>query len=257
MELEQADLEYFKKFVLLDEARRPPTGKRQTQAMKGFWMSRPREQHMRGSDVPVRRNVCIKALRTINGVSVTWAAADVAMELGTSTAKDVDSIRTSYYDQGVDEAAWNVFWGSFLSWREWVLESSEGRLEFFLNQYEKERGKARRESLEKLFEDLRRDEVQAARNRSWALERCQDAQARIESNRWDPNSDWQSLATDHWTVGRICAAVGQRTEATNHLSRALEIWKTHGHELPHIQVRAVSELEAAIARLQFLSNAPI
>lgn len=256
MELERADVKYFFGFVLLDKTTRPPSGKRQTQPMKGFWMSRSREQHMRGSDVPARRNVCIKALATVGGVSVTSAAAQVAYDLDESTASRVDSIRTGYYEQGVNQADWNVFWGSFLSWREWVLESPQARLDFFLNQYENEQGEARRKALQKLFEDLRRDEVQAVRNRNWALERCQSALGRIESNRWDPNTEWKSLATEHWEVGRFRAAFGQTEQAINHLSQALEIWKTHGHELPHLQMRAVPQLEQAIARIQGLDRPP-
>jgi len=41
MELDQNDLKYFVPFVLLDEARRDPSGKRQMQRMKGFLERRP------------------------------------------------------------------------------------------------------------------------------------------------------------------------------------------------------------------------
>ena len=192
----------------------------------------------------------------IGGLPVTVAAIDVGIQVGQSTDAEVDVIRTSYYDRGVDKAAWNVFWGSFLGWREWVLTSPQARLDFFLNQYESEQGRMRRRSLEKLFEDLRSDEVQAARNRSWALERYQSAQARIESNQWDPDSDWKSLATDHSEVGRFRAAFGQVEEALSHLIQAVEIWRTGGQAMPRIQARAVPQLEAAIAYLQSLGRRP-
>ena len=256
MELERVDLNYFVRFVLLDDARRQPIGKRWTKALKGFWISWSRAPKMRISDRIVRRNVCIEALKVIGGLPVAMAAIEVAITLGESTDSEVDSIRTSYYDRGVDKAAWNVFLGSFLSWREWVLTSPQATLDFSLNQYESEQGKARRGSLEKLFADLRADEVQAARNRSWALERCESAQVRIESNRWDSNSDWESLAIDHSEVGRFRAAFGQIEEATSHLVQALEIWKTRGQERPHIQARAIPRLEAAIAYLQSLGRGP-
>ncbi|MBZ5677182.1 MAG: hypothetical protein LAP61_23300 [Acidobacteriia bacterium] len=256
MELERADLNYFVMFVLLDEAKRYPIGKRWSKALRGFWITRSREPNMRVSDRIVRRNVCIEALKVIGRLPVTMAAIDVGIQIGQSTDAEVDVIRTSYYDRGVDKAAWNVFWGSFLSWREWVLTSPQARLDFFLNQYESEQGRARRRSLEKLFEDLRSDEVQAARNRNWALERCQSAQARIESNQWDPNADWKSLATDHSEVGRFRAAFGQVEEAISHLIQALEIWQARGQEMPRIQDRAVPQLEAAIAYLQSLGRRP-
>jgi len=250
LELERLDLDYFVRLTLFDETSRPPTGKRQTQGMGSFWMSRPREQSMRGSDITARRNVCIEELKTVGGASVAAAAAQVATILGKSTRAEVDAIRTGYYQRGVDEASRKLFWGTFLMSREQILASTEKELAFLLNQYEDGCGTDRRHSLQRLFEDLRADEVQAARNRSWALERCQIAQARIESNQWDPDADWKSLATDHSEVGRFRAAFGQAEEATNHLNQALEIWKAHGQEMPHIQARAVSQLEAAIARLQ-------
>ena len=256
MELERPDLKYFVRFVLLDEAWRQSNGKRWTKALKGFWITWSRQPKMRVSDRIVRRNVCMEALKVVGGLPVTMAAIEVGIQVGQSTDAEVDVIRTSFYDRGVDKAAWNVFWGSFLSWREWVLTSPQERLHFFLNQYESEQGKAWRESLENLFEEIRADEVQAARNRSWALERCQSAQARIESNRWDPNSDWESLAIDHSEVGRFRATFGQIEEATSHLVQALEIWKARGQERPHIQAKAIPRLEAAIAYLQSLGRGP-
>src|ERR1700733_741123 len=120
MDLEQADLEYFIRFVLLDHAWRPTSGKRQTQAMKGFWMSWLREQRMRGSDARSRRSVCIEALRTIGGLSVAKAASEVATVLKESTANEVEAIRTNFYERGSDKASRDMFFSQFLSWREWV-----------------------------------------------------------------------------------------------------------------------------------------
>ncbi len=198
----------------------------------------------------------MEAFKVVGGLPVTIAAIEVGVQVGQSNDAEVDVIRTSYYNRGVGKAAWNVFWGSFLSWREWVLISPQERQDFFLNQYESEQGKAWRRSLENLFDEIRADEVQAARNRSWALERCQSAQARIESNRWDANSDWESLAIGHSEVGRLRATFGQIEEAISHLVQALEIWKTRGQERPHVQATAVPRLEAAIEFLQNLGRGP-
>jgi hypothetical protein len=38
-------------------------------------------------------------------------------------------------------------------------------------------------------------------------------------------------------------------EAKKLLERALEIWKTHGHQLPHVQTEAISALEHEITKL--------
>jgi hypothetical protein len=83
VELNQDDLTYFVAFVLLDEARRTPSGKRQTKPMKGFWMSRQGKwRAMRESDRRIRWCVCIEALRNVRQMSVEKAAAEVAEMLG-------------------------------------------------------------------------------------------------------------------------------------------------------------------------------
>lgn len=219
-------------------------------------MSRPREQSMRGSDITARRNVCIEELKTVGGASVAAAAAQVATILGKSTRAEVDAIRTGYYQQGVDEASRKLFWGTFLMSREQILASTEKELAFLLNQYAESWNEDRCQSFQKLFKDLRTDEVQVARNRDWATERCQIPQARIESNHWNQDADWRNLVTDLSAVGRLCAVLGQTEEATDHLTRAREIWKTRGHDVLRDQAIAIPQLEAAIARLQHLSRCP-
>ena len=75
---------------------------------------------------------------------------------------------------------------------------------------------------------------------------CQD---RIETDFWDPVTQWQFLATDLWSLGRLHAALGERAEAQAFLERALDIWRTYGHNLPHVQADALDSLNAEIARL--------
>ena len=142
-----------------------------------------------------------------------------------------------------------VFFSQFLSWRAWVLKSSEEDLQFFLGKYGKQFGLHRRQRLAKLIEDLRRDRVQIARNREWLLLPGAPERRRIESNHWNPETDWQFLATDLWVLGRLHAEIGEPAEAMLLLERALIIWRTHGHKLPHVQLEAIPQLEALISRL--------
>jgi len=212
MQLNQDDLLYFVSFVLLDEATRPVSGKRQTRSLDGFWISRPGKAALRLSDGRLRRNSCIDALRTIGRMSVSQAAARVGKVLGRTTPTAANRIRVDYYqDRTVRDTG--VFLSQFLGWRAWVLESSEETLRFILSMYGEHFGGRRRERLAKLIGYLRRDAVQVARNREWLLSPGTPARTRIESNNWDPESDWQFLATDLWVLGRLHANIGETAEA--------------------------------------------
>jgi hypothetical protein len=243
------DLPYFVPFVLLDEIIRISSGKRQTMPRNGFWMSRTGKTGMRGSDGRLRRNVCIDALREIGGKSVDKAASEVATTMGRRTASWVSRIRVDYYQRRPERAVRNMFFSQFISWREWVVESSEETLEFILGFYGREFGQNRRRRLTALIEKIRQDPEQKARNRRWLLEPCEAQRARIDSNYWDPGIDCQSLATDLWTLGRLHARIGEVVEAEALLKRALEIWKTHGHQLPHVRTEAIPALEYEITKL--------
>ncbi|MBZ5636950.1 MAG: tetratricopeptide repeat-containing protein [Acidobacteriia bacterium] len=249
MRFDQDDLPYFVPFVLLDEATRSPSGKRQTMPMKGFWMERPGTTGMRESDGRLRRNVCIDALREFGGKPVDKAASEVATILGRRTAACVSRIRVDYYQRRPERAVRDIFFSQFLSWREWVFESSEERLEFILRSYGQEFGQNRLRRLSELMEKIRRDPEQKARNRRRLLEPGELQRARIDSNYFDPGIDWQFLATDLWTLGRLYARIGEMVEAETLLERALEIWKTHGHHLPHVQTEAIPALEHEITKL--------
>lgn len=254
MELNQQDLPFFVTYVLLDEAKRTRSGKRQTKPMNGLWMSRTRPYRMRLSDVPLRKKVCIEALRRVGRMSLSKAAAYVAHELGESTSADVNRIRLAYYDRRPRAISWDLFFGQFLSFREWVFESSEGQLQLSLDLFERNHGRSRLEDLAKLYGDLRRDPIQRERNLAWFSERGLAAKARIESKRWNPDSDWQMLATDWRTAGRMHAELGDVGEARFHFEHARDIWKTHGHRLPHLQERAFAQLDQEMERLVLVKS---
>lgn len=250
MELNQQDLPYYVAYVLLDEATRPPSGKRQTLPMQGFWMSRQGKTGMRESDGRFRRGSCMEALLTVGRMTVSKAAAYVAQILGRTTSADVNRIRVDHYEQRVGgNRNRGMFWGQFLSWREWVLESSEKRLQFFLGQYGEAFGPLRRCRLEKLMYDLRADAGQAARHREWLRFRQAAAQGRIDSNRWNPDTEWQPFATDLWSLGQLHVKLGEPDDGKPLLERSLAIWKSQGGLLPRVQVEAVRQLEELISQV--------
>jgi hypothetical protein len=216
--------------------------------MKGFWMARQVNNGMRESDKRLRRTAMIDAFREIGSMPVNKAASEVATILGKRTAASVSTIRADYY-QHRQRASLEFFPYQFFTWRAWVFESSEETLEFFMGVYGREFGLARRRRLSELIEKIRRDPEQKARNRTWLLEPGRRQRTRIESNHWDPVIHWQFLATDLWALGRLHARIGEGVEAKALLERALDIWKTHGHQLPHVQARALIELEQEITQL--------
>lgn len=115
--------------------------------------------------------------------------------------------------------------------------------------YENEFGQPRRRLMEKLFRDVRADSVQHERHRKWVEERAQGARNRIDAGRWNPEIDWQSLATESSSFGRYSVGLGDLVSAKAALENALAIWKIRGHCLAHIQVKAIPELEAELAQL--------
>jgi hypothetical protein len=255
MALESDDLEYYIAFVLLDEARRPASGKRQTAPLKGEWMSCGGETGMRLSDRRFRRAVCIEARRSVAGLSVDKAAAEVAEVLGESRAEQVNVIRVGYYEWKRRHAVTGEeFLYQFLHWRAWVFESDEETIQVCLKAYPRHLGQPARDSLAELISRLRNDPQQRLRNRAWLLEPGQPARNRIDSNYWNPDKAWQQLATDLWMLGRRHAGIGDEGEARILLSRALDVWQTHGHKLVWLQEQAIPILQAEIDNLQELSR---
>lgn len=244
MELAKEDLPYFVPFVLLDQASRIPSLRKQTLPMKGFWMARSTAAGIRESDGRLRRHACMDALRHIGGMPGTKAACEVALILGRPTAQWINVIRADYYQRRQDgAAARDSFFFQFLHWRAWVFELGDEEVESTLHDYGRQFGLARRRSLAQLFARLREDPVQQRRNRSWILEPGERQRNRIESKFWDPNKDWQLLATDLWVLGRLHFEIGEAMEASTLLDQALDIWKTHGHRLPHLQTTSIPALE--------------
>lgn len=250
MELNQDDLPYFLEFVLLDEARRHPSGKRQLEPLKGFWMSRQGHlRDMRRSDRRIRWCVCIEALRSVGQMPVEKAAAEVAGMLGLSTAKDVAVIRVAYYESRFGRYQLNSFFHSFLHWRKWLLSSNEETIRVILDLYGRQFGQSQQARMAALFTAVRSDAMQVKRNHDLYLEAGQQERNRIDSNYWDPEVQWQHLATDLWVLGRIHARVEDVEEARTLMQRALGIWSTYGARLPDVQVQAIAELNDEIGRL--------
>jgi len=151
VQLDKDDLPYFVPYVLLDEATRAPSGKRQTRPMIGFWMSRSDKIGMRASDGRLRRSVSIIVLREIGGMAIYKAAAEVATILGRRTTASVSTIRADYYQRRHRHVIPELFWSQFLSWRAWVFESSAEQLAFILRTYGWEFGQVRLRRLSELI----------------------------------------------------------------------------------------------------------
>jgi hypothetical protein len=250
MELNQDDLPYFLAYVLLDDAHRTPSGKRQIKPMKGFWMSRQGKwSAIRESDRRIRWCVGIEALRSVGQMSVEKAAAEVARVLGRSTASEVAVIRVAYYECQVGRYQLNSFFQNFLQWRKWLLASDEETLRVILDLYGKEFREDWRSRMATLFDDVRSDSMQVRRNRDWQLEAGQEQRVRIESGHWDQRTEWQLLATDLWILGRIHAGVNDFDEARGLMERALGLWSIYGAVLPDVQVQAIADLKDEIGRL--------
>jgi len=249
MELNRDDLPYFLALVLLDETWRFPSGKRQKEPMDGFWMSGQLERDMRLSDRRLRQNVCIYAIRDVEGMSIEKAATHVGVFLGKRTAAQVNVLRVAYYEAPPDRRSYDFFFGQFLHLREWALRVNEETAEYFMEQSQRNFGAPRRSTLARWIKRLRNDPVQQARHLSWLKERAQSRRTRIESNHWDPERDWQSLAADYSVLGCLQALIGDISEARSLLQQALDIWKEHGHKLPHAQTNAIAGLEHELAYL--------
>jgi len=255
MELDQSDLKYFVPFVLLDEAGRDPSGKRQPQPMKGFWIGGQIRRGMRLSDGALRRAVCIEALQAVGCESITSASAYVAAVLGKSTEGDVSVIRAGYYDCAVQPNERNFFFGQFLSWRQWVLESTQRTLQFFLEEYGRRFPEHWQTQLAKLFDAVREDPAQTQRHREWRLWVGSHIEERLMTKRWDPESQWVNLATDYSTLAEVRKTFGDANEARQLFEQALEIWKARGEEVPHRQALAIPLLERQILAATALSQA--
>lgn len=189
-------------------------------------------------------------------MSVETAAAEVAIGLGKSTASEVAVIRTGYYEASGRELGWSQFFNQFLEWREWIFAADERTLRLVLNDHQKQFGELQSQNLARLMGDIREDRKQRALNRLWRLEPGEEQRRRIHSGGWNPESDWQFLAIDLWSLGRLHASIGDTDEAKSLLGRALSLWKTHGHRLPHAQAEAIADLRGEIAQMSLRQDLP-
>ena len=135
MLVSQCDLPYLIRFVESDEAIRFPSGKRQGKPLSGFWMCWPGRTGMRESDGRLRRAFCITAVKQTVGLSVSRAIRRFAQTLGRKvTPTQLNRLRSDYYQlRTTIDRAYFVFGSQFLSWRAWVFESSEDRLQLRLS----------------------------------------------------------------------------------------------------------------------------
>ena len=170
MELIQADLVYFVQFILLDEARREPAGKRQTRLLEGFWL-RPVYRPLRESDLRERVFTCIEALRVVGKKPVNKAAATVAaLHAGRHSDRYVEVIRNAYYEVRRSKAFRmppSMWFIHFFGWRDWVISSDEFTLAFALSEYRDKFSRARTGRLAQLMNAIRRDPIQIAQNNLW------------------------------------------------------------------------------------------
>lgn len=162
------DLDYFCLYILLDEATRTPSGKRQTRPFAGFWVEWGGKPAFRKSDAQERYYVCIEALHKLGQVPIQKAAAYVAAVVGKGTDRAVEVIRDGYYGFRQHRHLSLELWVSmFFSWRDWVLSSDAFTIGFALARYYEKHGPARMERMAELMSAIHEDPAQSARNAAW------------------------------------------------------------------------------------------
>jgi hypothetical protein len=108
-------------------------------------------------------------------MSIHSAASQVAFQQNPrATARDVDVVRTGYYEfkHGLlcGEFLPGMWHSQFFSWRAWVLRSDDPTLVFAIALYREKFGRRRARRLAELIAAIRSDETQIARNSIWLEE---------------------------------------------------------------------------------------
>ncbi len=131
-------------WVLLDCARRQPSGKNPHEPMAGIWMARGVSPKGRGkagarrafklrlSDLPLRRYVAILALRQI-GITLDDACWEVALRLGKTTLAQESSIKTAFlkfHSPYPPDQLLKTWRGLFDGFRSWVIQSEDRNINF-------------------------------------------------------------------------------------------------------------------------------
>jgi len=229
--LNSDDLPFFVAFVLLDEACRSRSGKRQTAPLSGMWLSHQGATGMRLSDRRLRWAVCIEALRNVGGLSVDKAAATVAALQAQGMAKQVNVIRVAYYEyRRLHALSWDAFYEQFLHWRAWVFESEEETFQVALGTCPPHLRGLAQCSLAEWIARLKADPQQILRNRNWLLEPGEPARSRIESNYWDDEINWAAAChglLDPGTLTRRNCRLRRSTNFAQPSSRGLENKRTN------------------------------
>jgi hypothetical protein len=126
--------EAFVDWLFCDEATRTPTGKRQTQPLRGAFREYFQGVKMRGSDIRMRRTTAITFLTEVIGMSVEDAASFACERLHESRAmlKRVNTIRADYY-QSKRDGDWGTFrllLGDFAQFVWWAIGLSDEGFDF-------------------------------------------------------------------------------------------------------------------------------
>lgn len=155
---DREECELFVRFVLGDEATRPPARKtkHQNNPLHGIHIGYQVRCHFRGSDRPDRIYVCIMALRSM-GMTINDACVGVAELLQTELGKtrrgrpskrertnelpdNVERVRSIFNSRRKRVTWMEMYVRSFRSWRAWVLANNEETFDFFRKRLEKECG---------------------------------------------------------------------------------------------------------------------
>ena len=256
------DVDVFVRWVCLDCTERPPSGKRQQQPMRGFWMQRfspyqsrevasahdvassesrlepppPNTSNpavdwskleMKGSDLRLRRYICIEAHVTYGHRSVEWAASELSSLLGDQSESNVNVYRTGYYDvrkmimrQKLSESdirgdLW-TFPDQFFTWRDHTLQLDKDGVEFEVSLYSESHPAGQTRRLKELMTEIRTNPQQADSHRVWMEEQTQvldkrRAIGKMESAFLLGNLNW--CASLHHRLGRPDKALPLLREA--------------------------------------------
>jgi hypothetical protein len=138
-----AEPEWLVDWILSDLAVRQRSHRRKP--MEGMWINRQfgpmsggRRPYLRGSDLSERRFVALSVLLS-TGRSMSDSLYEVGRRLGKTTLRELEAIRTSYYDfqhPSKDRLAENWL-GNFRNWTDWAIAASKKSVNSVVESYGK------------------------------------------------------------------------------------------------------------------------